>query len=248
VNFGRPEYTRAYPQNALGWVELALSYTIANDLHRAERAILVALQLAPNNRHVLRAASRFFLHKNDPIRAYDIVARSDAINDPWLVASELALAELIDRDTRFYKLGIGMLGQQMLPRQITELAGSLATKELIEGNKKKARRFFRESMADPNANALAQAEWATPNFGSNLFSLETLNAVEEAHEAAQTTIFVMASFLTFISNAMRGGRTNHIQFGLTNCRRLPQIYWRSTPRATRLPRKGLNSVLTRHVF
>jgi Tfp pilus assembly protein PilF len=182
--------TRLYPQGALGWVELALSYTIANDLHRAKRAILVALQLAPNNRHVLRAASRFFLHQNDPMRAYDTIAKNDATKfDPWLIASELALAELIDQDPRFYKLGVGMLDQQMLPRQITELAGSLATKELIEGGKKKARRFFKASMADPNANALAQAEWATPNFGNDLFSLQTLNAVDEAHEARANYYF-----------------------------------------------------------
>jgi hypothetical protein len=52
--------TQVYPQNALGWVELALSYTIDEHFDRAERALLVALQLAPNNRHVLRSASRFF--------------------------------------------------------------------------------------------------------------------------------------------------------------------------------------------
>ena len=176
--------TRLYPQSPLGWVELALSYTISGDLDRAKRAILIALQLAPNNRHVLRSAARFFLHRNDAIRAYDIVAKSEADpRDPWLVASELALAEFIDRDPRFYKRGMVMLEGQMLPRQITELAGSIATKELIEGNRKKARRFFRASMADPNANALAQAEWASPNFGDDLFSISTLRSVEEANEA-----------------------------------------------------------------
>jgi tetratricopeptide (TPR) repeat protein len=78
---------------------------------------------------------------------------------------------------------VAMMEDQMLPRQITELAGAMATRELLEGNRKKARRFFKASMLDPNANALAQAEWATPNFGDALFSASTLNAVEEAHEA-----------------------------------------------------------------
>ena len=176
--------TRLNPHSALGWVELALGYTIDGHLDNAQRAIVVALQLAPNNRHVLRSAARFFLHRNDALRAYDVIAKSEAVRyDPWLVATELALAEQIDRDPRFYKAGAAMLDDEMLPRQITELAGSMATKELLEGNRKKARRFFRVSMLDPNANALAQAEWATPNFGDALFSTSTLNMVEEAHEA-----------------------------------------------------------------
>ena len=187
--------TRLYPQSALGWVELALSYTIDGHLDRAERALLVALQLSPNNRHVLRSASRFFLHRNDDIRAYEIIARSEATqHDPWLIASELALAEHIDRDPRFYKRGIAMFDGEMPPRQLTELAGSIATRELLEGSKKKARRYFNSSMLDPNANALAQAEWASPRFGHELFSASTLRSVEEAYEARAQHLYREGQF------------------------------------------------------
>jgi hypothetical protein len=79
------------------------------------------------------------LHRQDDIRAYEIIARCDAAkNDFWLIASELALAEHIDRRPRFYKRGIAMFDGEMPPRQLTELAGSIATTELLEGNKKKA--------------------------------------------------------------------------------------------------------------
>ena len=55
---------------------------------------MVALQLAPTNRHVLRSASRLFLHLDDSERAYDIIAQSDAtVDDPWLIAAELSFAD-----------------------------------------------------------------------------------------------------------------------------------------------------------
>jgi len=187
--------TRLYPQSALGWVDLALSYTIDGHFDRAERALLVALQLAPNNRHVLRSASRFFLHRQDDIRAYEIIAKSDAAqHDPWLIASELALAEHIDRRPKFYKRGIAMVDGEMPPRQLTELAGSIATRELLEGNKKTARRYFKSSMLDPNANALSQAVWASPKFGDELFSASTLRSVEEAYEARAQHLYKEGQF------------------------------------------------------
>jgi tetratricopeptide (TPR) repeat protein len=187
--------TRLYPQNPLGWVELALHDTIDGYIERAKRAILVALQLAPNDRHVLRSASRFFLHCNDGLRAYEVIAKSAAVNnDPWLIASEVALAQHIEINPRFYKRGVAMFDSGMLPRQLTELAGSIATTELVEGNKKKARRYFKTSMLDPNANALAQAEWAAPSFGSELYSASKLSSVEEAHEAMALHLYREGKF------------------------------------------------------
>jgi tetratricopeptide (TPR) repeat protein len=176
--------TRLHPENALAWVELALSYTVDGRLDRAERALSAALQLAPNNRYVLRSACRFFLHSRDDLRAYEVIAKSEAVqHDPWLIASEVALAEHIGTGPRFYKRGAAMLDGTMLPRQLTELAGAIATTELVGGNKKKARRYFTTSMLDPNANALAQAEWASPRFGDELFAVSKLHSVEEAYEA-----------------------------------------------------------------
>jgi tetratricopeptide (TPR) repeat protein len=176
---------RLHPHNAVAWVELALNQTIGGHLKHAERSMTVALQLAPDNRHVLRSAARLFLHLGDPEHAHNILLRSTATkNDPWLIASEIALSKLAGKSPYFYKRGLVIVeSDQLLPRQITELAGSIASNELAEGNRKKARRFFGASMTDPNGNALAQAEWASPLFGIDLFPLSRLTSVEEASEA-----------------------------------------------------------------
>jgi hypothetical protein len=65
--------------------------------------MMTALQLAPQNRHVLRSAARLFLHVGDPECAHDLVARNDATkNDPWLIAAEIAIAYLLIAPSRFW--------------------------------------------------------------------------------------------------------------------------------------------------
>lgn len=176
--------TNIHPRDAIGWIELALVQTTHGGLKHARKSVAIALQLAPNNRHVLRSASRFYLHRRDPERAHNLLLRADATrDDPWLIASEIALARLVDKKSPFYKRGLAILDDQRFPREITELAGSIATNELIEGNRKKAKRFFDQSMADPNGNALAQAEWASPVFGTELLKVSQLQSVSEPYEA-----------------------------------------------------------------
>jgi tetratricopeptide (TPR) repeat protein len=49
-------------------------------------------------------------------------------------------------------------------------------------------------MLDPNANALAQAVWASPTFGDDLFSASTLRSVEEAYEARAQHLYREGQF------------------------------------------------------
>lgn len=177
--------TRLYPHNPLGWVELALFDVAAGRRAEALRSMLIAIQLAPNDRHVLRCASRLFLHLHDPDRAYDLIAKNSATPlDPWLIAAELSIAELAERKPRFFEQGRRMVEQaQFYPRQITELSGALATLELEAGRRKKARDLFRHSTVDPTGNALAQAEWASPAFGVEIVPPQSLANATEADEA-----------------------------------------------------------------
>ncbi|MBZ9817625.1 tetratricopeptide repeat protein [Mesorhizobium sp. CA7] len=177
--------TRLYPQNPLGWVELALFDVASGCREAALRSMLVALQLAPNDRHVLRSAARLFLHLHDPTKAYDILAKSGRTpTDPWLIAAELSIAELAHRKPRYFEQGRRMVDQgQFYPRQISELSGAMATLELQAGRKKRARDLFRQSTLDPTGNALAQAEWASPAFGIELVSSHRLVTAPEADEA-----------------------------------------------------------------
>lgn len=178
-------FTRIHSRDPLGWVELALHQTVHGAPQAAERSMKVALGLSPQNRHVLRSAARLFLHLDDPERALELISRNSATKaDPWLMASEIALAQVVRKSPRFAKVGSLLLARSdMSPREITELAGAIATEELVSGNRKKARRAFSQSLQDPTGNALAQGEWAASSFGAELIAESQLSKAYENAEA-----------------------------------------------------------------
>ena len=177
--------TRAYPANALAWVELSLRDVVVGKRHTAERSMLVALGLAPTNRHVVRSACRLFLHLGDRERAYDIVGNCAATqSDPWLMAAELSVADLADKRPKYFKQARRLMADEnWVPRQTTELAGAIGTLELGDGHAKKARQYFRRSVCDPTGSALAQAEWASTELGEELVSNKMLYLAPEGDEA-----------------------------------------------------------------
>ena len=177
--------TRIHPNNALSWVELSLCEVVAGRNDAAKRAMSVALQLSPDNRHVLRSASRLFLHIDDKERAYDVLARSSGIRgDPWLIAAEVSMAMLLSRAPKYVKQGRQLIERNCQgPRQVTELAGALGTLELEAGRRKKARDLFRLSAQEPTGNALAQLEWCA--YSGHLrvgfpYKIDTLSESDEA--------------------------------------------------------------------
>ena len=176
---------RLHPRNALAWVELALHDLIAGKKKSAKRCMLTALSLAPNNRHVLRAASRLFLHLDEPERAYKIIAESAGVGrDPWLMAAEVAISELAGRSPRFAITGRRLVTSDRYEAgQVTELAGAIGTLELSEGRRKVARRLFQKSLRSPTGSALAQAEWASPQIGLEPVTMRQLESAREAEEA-----------------------------------------------------------------
>jgi tetratricopeptide (TPR) repeat protein len=188
--------TRLNPTDALAWVELSLNHTINGALRHAERDMRTALFLAPTNRHVLRSAARLFLHLNDVGRAHELLLRSPATRgDPWLMAAEISISEVAGKSSAFAKQGRQLLeGGGLAPRLITELAGALATRELIEGAHKRSKKLFVQSMIDPTGNALAQAEWATPLAGSPLVPAARLSSVREASEAQAFHAFMAQKY------------------------------------------------------
>ena len=177
--------TRLHPATALAWVELSLLEVISGRERAAKRCMSVALQLAPNNRHVLRSACRLYLHFEDPGKAYEIIAKCEAVRtDPWLMAAELAVAELAERRPKYFGRGRDVVDDGATsPSQYTELAGAVGTLELIAGRRRKARDYFRKSVIEPTGNALAQAEWASPSFGSELLEQSYFARGREIEEA-----------------------------------------------------------------
>jgi tetratricopeptide (TPR) repeat protein len=150
-----------FPVNPVLWTNLALLFTTIGEMSKAGRAMAVALQLAPENRFVLRAACRHFIHQGDLDRAHAVLLQSAILQaDPWVLASEVAVAASRKRDSKFIKKARSIAeSEKFAPFHVSELTGALATLEATAGNRKKANRYCSQSLAKPAENAIAQAAW-----------------------------------------------------------------------------------------
>ena len=171
------------PQDPITWVELSRVYAILGLDSKAKRSMTVGLQLANNNRFVLRSASRLWVHLDDPERAHHILIRADRTrHDPWLLAAEIAVGSIDGRKPRLVKIARRMLLDGKFPKgHISELASAVATLELNSGRVKKSKKLFRLSLEDPTENSVAQAAWASRNHNAlrlNDQYLELPNAFE----------------------------------------------------------------------
>ena len=151
---------RTAPDNAFALLDYAQLQAAVGKLPSAERAIRTALSLAPNNRTVIRSAARFFVHAGKPDTAHRLIRRHERTpSDPWLMASEIALADAAGAQASFLAKGKRMLREstRFSPGHLTELAGAVALTELDAGNLKRAREAQRRALLLPNDNVIAQA-------------------------------------------------------------------------------------------
>lgn len=150
-------------RNPIVWVELARLYTMRGHEHKAERAILTALHLAPNNRFVLRSATRFFIHKERFDKALYYLRKAETLkSDPWLISAHIATSSIMGRFSPLIKDGVRLVNSDNFSDyDLTELTSSLGTLEFKDGSFKKAKSFFEKSMRMPNDNSLAQLEWVS---------------------------------------------------------------------------------------
>jgi tetratricopeptide (TPR) repeat protein len=166
--FKRVKYLRIAlqtdPRNALAWAEQARMYTLIGQAEPAKRAMAKAVDLAPHHRFLLRAASRLSLHLDEPDHAHAVLLSSPrTLSDPWLMASEIAVASFSSQPSRQIVSARNLVAQgSWTRRDLTELASAVGTIELEAGKERRARNLFRTSLDDPNENSLAQAEWAAP--------------------------------------------------------------------------------------
>ncbi|WP_297337352.1 hypothetical protein [Algoriphagus sp.] len=150
-------------RNPIIWVELARLYTMRGHEHKAENAILTALHIAPNNRFVLRSATRFFIHKEKFDKALFYLRKAEGLkDDPWLISAHIATSSIMGRFSPLIKEGKRLLdSNNFSDYELTELSSSLGTLEFKDGSFKKAKGFFEKSMKMPNDNSLAQLEWVS---------------------------------------------------------------------------------------
>jgi tetratricopeptide (TPR) repeat protein len=150
-----------YPSNAILWVDLAYFYAIRGSIERAERAIRVALNLAPRNRFVLRSAARFFIHRGRVDIAHDLIRKAPGyMTDPWLVAAEIAVAMSAERTPWATKQAFALLDDSnFATHHLSELSSALGTLEFHNGHSSKAKKLLKRSLIQATDNSLAQAQW-----------------------------------------------------------------------------------------
>jgi len=178
--------TRNEMFNPIIWVELARLYTMQGHEKRAERALLTALHLAPDNRFVLRSSTRFFIHTDQFDKALFYLRRSKSLKyDPWLISAHIATSSIMGRFSPLIKDGEKLIqSNNFTPFELTELYSSLGTLEFNDGSFKKARQLLDKSMIQPNDNSLAQMEWVSKEdsrFEFNPFIYESVINPFEAY-------------------------------------------------------------------
>jgi tetratricopeptide (TPR) repeat protein len=149
-----------HPRNPYIWLEQARLYTLLGQPDSARRCVFVALNLAPVDRHVLRSAARFFIHTNDLEPAWYYLQKASAlIEDPWIRATEINVAELLEKKIRKIR---DIVPQDLGPAELfhfSELIETAGILELTHGNDVQARRHFKRAWKNPSANVVAHAEW-----------------------------------------------------------------------------------------
>ena len=165
-------------------MDLARLYVTLGQIVPAEEALQVARGLAPTERFVLRATTRFLLHAQRPDEALRLLRLNPRTpSDPWLMAAEIAVSSVVGKSPKF-----AANGQQLLvhgdipPLHRSELACALAAMEMEHGRDRRAIRLFTQSLEEPTDNALAQVVWASSQLGIGQINARLLK-IPKANEA-----------------------------------------------------------------
>jgi tetratricopeptide (TPR) repeat protein len=150
-----------YPRNALMWADLSLAYVALGQLQQSRDGMVRAIILAPNNRFILRSATRLFVHLDEPDTAHNLLFSNEVTKfDPWLIAAEIATASVAEINPRLVRQGKDILERKKFAHyHIAELASALATLELNSGSFRNARKLFQLSLIEPTENTVAQSVW-----------------------------------------------------------------------------------------
>jgi Flp pilus assembly protein TadD len=152
---------RLYPADPVLWTNLACLYLSLGQNRQARRTVRAALSLAPENRFVLRSASRILLHINEGDEGRAVLLRSANLkSDPWVLSAEISIAAAIRAKSDQISLAQKWVeGQKFSPFDISELAVELATIQAIGGNTWAGKKCLRRALEKPCENAMAQAAW-----------------------------------------------------------------------------------------
>jgi tetratricopeptide (TPR) repeat protein len=150
---------RNTPDDVIALVDLAQHHLAHGKKKAALRTLLTAYQISPNSVHVVRALTRYWIHVGERDRAHAFIKRTSKVaSDPWVMASEIATAQVAGSpSTQLRKAQRALRSDTFSPLDLSELAGAVGGAELWGGNIKEARKLFRLALEHPNDNVLAQA-------------------------------------------------------------------------------------------
>lgn len=158
------KWTSEYHNDAIAWIELARAYTIKGLKEKAKKAVIIALQLAPYDRYIVRCAVRYFLHIGDYERAWHCVNKASKSHfDPWIKATEVNVANILTRSTPTF---IKQIPNELSFEQLfhfSELLESYGYLELESGNDRKARKKLRLAWQNPTESVITHAAWIIRN-------------------------------------------------------------------------------------
>lgn len=154
-----------YPYNAIYHIDIARCYVLLGQLTQAESHINTALYLESNNRFVVRAASRFFIHIKDEKQAISSLRHSCLLKkDPWLMASEISVSRMFGKNTNNVKRAIQLIdSRDYSDFDLSELRSTVGMEELGSGEFNKGRNLILKSLLAPCENSIAQAQWILNN-------------------------------------------------------------------------------------
>lgn len=149
-------------RNPILLVDVARELTALGHHQSALRYVKAALAMCPESRFIVRSCVRYFLHIGEYEQAHDILKHAPNVKtDPWLQASELAVATIRQKPSMLTKQKFrALLDAKYIGPENSELASAVATMELNSGSNKNAKQLFKKALINPNDNSLAQAEWA----------------------------------------------------------------------------------------
>ena len=176
-----------HPRNGLRWADLARAYIVLAQTEKAERAIKVALALAPNDRFVLRCAAAMFVHVGAFDTAHHVLETApNLISDPWLLAPYVAVCDLGEIKLRHHRDAARLVDDDNISfRNRAELLAALGTLNLNAGGERRGRQLLRRSAIEPTENSLAQIEWMSARLRSRLVDVSPTNVPRDFEAQAR---------------------------------------------------------------
>lgn len=174
-------------KDSLTLVDQAINFLYLSERDEALLNLEKALEINSSNAYIVRNASRIFSLIGENNRSIKVLKDSQYYKyDPQILSAEIAFSQIEKRKTNGIDIGRKLIYESRFKdNEKSELASSLGTFELQEGDFNLAKKFFEISLRKPNANSLAQIVW----YQRQLFDLPTRHKKFDSNEIRTNLYF-----------------------------------------------------------